>query len=775
MATIDRYKIEMDTRQATNAMGGLRTAVKAFIAVVAVDKIIDFGKAIVTATKNFQTYENQLRLITNGSEDLNRVMGLLQQSAIASRTSFADFLDLFVKLRVTTDALGISEERVITVTEKLSQALQVAGADAATASAVIRQFGQAMASGEVRGDEFRSIVEGLGPALAIMARESGLNVGELRRMSREGELSAKVMFELFEASTALTAAFDSQVTTLSQLETAYDDALDRALKKFGESSFVGKAYQGVLESLIRVLDRYAETAGALVNLEAPDIMKGVEEGTIKATDALKELEAKFLDLTNNGSGRFFLIGDAKEQFEFLEKSIAKLKVLAEAEEERAKARNEELRIAKENQAELTRLLNEEVAGLDAIIKKADAYSKLEFGTPLEKAQRKLEEAKRTLEELTKAQEVVTKNAHLNSDGIKDFTDQIEAAEKAVAGFQAEVDRLDPETFIDFYKALIDDSKEAVQELDFTKQALERLKKELDAGAISLEVYNAGLKILGKELDKVDKETKKINESVNDFTTSLNEGVQDAQDALDALNMNALDKEIAKIERRFDRDLQKTIKELKDLQNVANKAEIDKAINEVTRAAAIAKQQQIDLAKAIYETQRSFEYGWKEAFDNYVDDATNASKQAERIFTSATKGMEDALVNFAKTGKFEFRGLVADILETLLRSQIQSLIANIFTTAKGSQAFGNLGQIFGGFFANGGTLGAGKFGIAGEAGPELITGPATITPLDQLGGNQMVTYNINAVDALSFKQLVAKDPQFIHAVASQGARKVPGRR
>jgi hypothetical protein len=70
--------------------------------------------------------------------------------------------------------------------------------------------------------------------------------------------------------------------------------------------------------------------------------------------------------------------------------------------------------------------------------------------------------------------------------------------------------------------------------------------------------------------------------------------------------------------------------------------------------------------------------------------------------------------------------------------------------------------------------AGTFGVTGERGPELVTGPATITPLSALGGSN-VTYNINAVDASSFKQMVARDPQFIHAVATQGARSVPGRR
>ena len=85
--------------------------------------------------------------------------------------------------------------------------------------------------------------------------------------------------------------------------------------------------------------------------------------------------------------------------------------------------------------------------------------------------------------------------------------------------------------------------------------------------------------------------------------------------------------------------------------------------------------------------------------------------------------------------------------------------------------GGIGDIFGGFFAKGGTLGAGKVGIAGESGPELITGPATITPMS---GTTNVHYHINAVDARSFKQLVAADPGFIHAIAQYGAQSTPRR-
>jgi len=303
-------------------------------------------------------------------------------------------------------------------------------------------------------------------------------------------------------------------------------------------------------------------------------------------------------------------------------------------------------------------------------------------------------------------------------------------------------------------------------------------------------------------------------------------------------------------------------------------------------------------RTLYDQSRSFSTGWKKAFNDYADNATNAAKQAERIFQKATQGMEDVIVNFAKTGKFEWKGFVSMMLEELLRSQIQQTFASIMGGMKGamgmsggasgggfldsimggisslfgggggggsgsgksandpiyvydiagggggggfggfggggmmgppkpegggmwdtiknvgssiwdgvsgavggivdgiSGAFGgiadavggmfgggggdsgggffdSIGSLFDGFFANGGQIGAGKFGVVGENGPEFVSGPANVTPMG--GGSANVTYNINAVDAASFKQMLAQDPSFIYGLSMAGANGVPSRR
>lgn len=206
------------------------------------------------------------------------------------------------------------------------------------------------------------------------------------------------------------------------------------------------------------------------------------------------------------------------------------------------------------------------------------------------------------------------------------------------------------------------------------------------------------------------------------------------------------------------------------------AGLNQAISQIDAASQVIIQRRQEAALAIAQEQSTFTAGWQKAFNDYAATAGSAADQAKNIFSTVTKGMEDAFVNFAKTGKLSVKDLFKSIVETILRSQVQQLLTQTFGSFGGGGGGGFFSNLFAGFFANGGRIPSGKVGVVGEAGPELVTGPATVTPMGGGGGGVTnVTYNINAVDASSFRSLVASDPEFMFAVTEQGRRRIPSSR
>ncbi len=283
--------------------------------------------------------------------------------------------------------------------------------------------------------------------------------------------------------------------------------------------------------------------------------------------------------------------------------------------------------------------------------------------------------------------------------------------------------------------------------------------------------------------RIDNERVKAMEAMFDIQTK----VKDLQDQYLLDTLTGIEKQLKQIEvqeRRIrDAALQRFDVENRNLPPSEFAARREAEYNRLNAVFDESVKKQQAAAKEGFEQSREFSTGWRRAFREYVDNATNAAKRAEEIFRRATQGMEDLIVNFAKTGKFEFRGFVNSMLEELLRSQVRQLMAQVLggfgSSSGGGKSSGNIlsgiGNLLG--FANGGIIPTNRPVLVGERGPEILSGAAgrVVTPNNQIMGSTNVTYNISAVDAMSFKQLVASDPGFIYAVTQQGARGISSTR
>lgn len=132
---------------------------------------------------------SRLKMVTND------VGGLKQKTFAAAQSSGADYgaqLDSIAKLKMLTNGL-FNDNEAVKFTSTLDKAFKVSGTSAEEAKSAMFQLNQAMTSGKLQGDEFRSVMENA-PILAQKIAESmGVSMAQLKKLGSEGKITSDVI------------------------------------------------------------------------------------------------------------------------------------------------------------------------------------------------------------------------------------------------------------------------------------------------------------------------------------------------------------------------------------------------------------------------------------------------------------------------------------------------------------------------------------------------------------------------------------------------------
>lgn len=110
---------------------------------------------------------------------------------------------------------------------------------------------------------------------------------------------------------------------------------------------------------------------------------------------------------------------------------------------------------------------------------------------------------------------------------------------------------------------------------------------------------------------------------------------------------------------------------------------------------------VDNYDKMSEAQGDWRSGASSAFQNYLQSANDVAGQTKSLFTNAFSGMEDAVANFAITGKLSFSDFTKSIIADMARIATRQAASGLLSSLAGSA----LGAYFGG----GGAAGATSFG------------------------------------------------------------------
>ncbi|EKA65347.1 tape measure domain protein, partial [Acinetobacter baumannii WC-692] len=235
----------------------------------AIKSLAGYMAGLVTinaAINNMDTYtglQNRLKLVTNNQAELNKATEDTFQIAQKTYSAWDSVLQVYQRFSDNAKTLNLTMDDTARLTETVSKAVAISGASAEAADAALVQFGQALASGTLRGEELNSVMEQT-PALAkAIAQGMGITVGELRSIAAEGKITSQAIVKaLRNVESDVDALFAKTDITIGQSLTLLNNEITKFVGEAGKGSGAAQVLAGSIQTLASNLDLIAD--GALV-------------------------------------------------------------------------------------------------------------------------------------------------------------------------------------------------------------------------------------------------------------------------------------------------------------------------------------------------------------------------------------------------------------------------------------------------------------------------------------------------------------------------------
>ena len=282
--------VQNQTNKLQNSFNGLRTA-------IAATGIVLIGRQAVNTSANFEKLRVRLGLLTKESGSFGKSLKIATDAQKAFGLSATEALEGVTDITARLAPLGTSVEDIRTVFFGFNTAAKLTGSSAQESSNAFRQLAQALGSGRLAGDEFRSVSEQVPTVLAPIAAELGVTIGELKKLAAEGKLTSDVVLRALgkvgnEGSGFLKELLKNDPT---QVFKNFSNATEDLSRAFGDQ--LRPAVEGITKLLTELIIKTTELVNspigqtALIFAAIATAAKGVAVALPLVTAALIKLAA----------------------------------------------------------------------------------------------------------------------------------------------------------------------------------------------------------------------------------------------------------------------------------------------------------------------------------------------------------------------------------------------------------------------------------------------------------------------------------------------------
>ncbi|MFW6484404.1 tape measure protein [Acinetobacter baumannii] len=250
--------IERKGDYASKSMDSLSVATRALAGYMA--GLVTVGAAI-SKMDAYTGLQNRLKLVTNNQAELNKATEDTFQIAQRTYSTWDSVLQVYQRFSDNAKTLNLTMDDTARLTETVSKAVAISGATAEAADASLVQFGQALASGTLRGEELNSVMEQT-PALAkAIAQGMGITVGELRSVAAEGKItSQEIVKALRNVESDVDALFGKTDITIGQSLTLLNNEITKFVGEASQGSGAAQALSGSIKVLAENLESISYVA-----------------------------------------------------------------------------------------------------------------------------------------------------------------------------------------------------------------------------------------------------------------------------------------------------------------------------------------------------------------------------------------------------------------------------------------------------------------------------------------------------------------------------------
>ena len=229
---------------------------------------LSFAKSLLDTADAMQSINSQVRQVTSSETEYLSVQRQLLEVANNTRASLESTSSLYVSTSRALKDYGYTQQEILTFTEATNNAMTIGGVQAEQQAAALLQLSQALGSGVLQGDEFKSIAEAAPILLDTIAEYMGKSRAEIKKLGSEGELTADV---LFKAISGASEKFGEQAAkmpmTMGQALTVFSNnwqsMISRLLNDSGAMSGIASIIKMIADNLNLVVPIMAGFAVAV--------------------------------------------------------------------------------------------------------------------------------------------------------------------------------------------------------------------------------------------------------------------------------------------------------------------------------------------------------------------------------------------------------------------------------------------------------------------------------------------------------------------------------